>query len=233
MITSTTSSRSARIDPAPPAGINALILDDNQFDRMKIRRLFKSSGMPVHLDDADTVQSMQDVLDSQEFDVILLDYNLPQANGIDALKLVRDHPVNGHAATIMITGDDRSDVAVESLKEGCLDYITKGELSADRLRECVMSAIEEAERTRKAEDKLAEHARKVTQSIMSEYSAALQPELAKIVRELRRLRASMGDPDSNFPADLEEIERRCIRLWAALTSPQELGLSPEALARIG
>ncbi len=39
--------------------INALILDDNKFDRAKIRRLFNSSGIPFVLNEANTLKTLK------------------------------------------------------------------------------------------------------------------------------------------------------------------------------
>lgn len=219
------SNQSTRIQaPVSSDEISALILDDNRFDRMKIRRLFKNSGMPVLLDEADSLDSLESVLNELDFDVILLDYDLPRDSGLDAIKLVRDHPRNHSAATIMITGFDHSEIAVQALKLGCTDYISKGQLSATRLRDTVLAAIEYSERTQKLDQDHKQMTEEMAEKIMSGYSSVLQPELAKIVREIRALKATLADPNSNLPADLEAIEKRCIRLWSALINPQEIGL---------
>lgn len=212
--------------PISQTGIAALILDDNQFDRLKIRRLFQSTGMTVYLDEADSLQTLHDMLDAQEFDVILLDYDLPRNSGMDAVKLVRSHPRNHSAATIMVTGFDQSDIAVQALKLGCTDYISKGELSAARLRTSVLAAIDEAAHLHASTRAHEQFSECLAERIMSEYSSVLQPELAKIVREMRALKATLGDPSSNLPHDLEQIEKRCIRLWSILTNRQELGIQP-------
>ena len=209
--------------------ITALIIDDSQFDRMKIRRLFSTSGLPFHLNETDGLTTLQDVLNQQQFDVILVDYNLPDTNGMDVLKLVQNHPLNANAATIMITGHDQSEIAVQALKMGCTDYISKGQLSSERLKDSVLNAIEEVELARVAGEHQDHHTEELTRTIMTEYSKTLQPELAKIVRELRVLKASMADPTSNLPADLEAIERRCIRLWSVLTKPDLIPANPTRL----
>lgn len=212
--------------PVSQDEIAVLILDDNQFDRMKIRRLFKSSGMSVYLDEADSLEMLESVMDEIEFDVILLDYDLPRNSGMDAVKLVRDHPRNRNAATIMITGFDHSEIAVQALKLGCTDYISKGQLSAARLRSAVHQAIEEAGASQRRENEYELISESLAERIMAGYSSVLQPELAKVVREIRALKATLGDPSSNLPADLDAIERRCIRLWSALTNPEAFGLPP-------
>ena len=218
--------------PIDQGGISALILDDSQFDRMKIRRLFNTTGIPFYLNETDTLAALRDVLDQQDFDIVLIDYNLPESNGIDALKLVQEHPRNQHAATIMITGYDQSEIAVKAFKMGCLDYISKGQLSAERLKSTVLSAIEKAEQARAEGARVETYTEDLAQAIMSEYSSTMQPELAKIVRELRALRATMADPKSNLPADLEAIEHRCIRLWSILTKPCELKLPSQSSIRL-
>jgi PleD family two-component response regulator len=77
--------------------------------------------------------------------VIFIDYVLPPGNGLEALDILRDHAVNHECAAILVTGDDRSDVAVCALKRGCADYIAKGKLSAGTLRRCVIRALHGAD----------------------------------------------------------------------------------------
>jgi len=63
-----------------------------------------------------------DEVNLEELDIILLDFNLPDANGDDLLKEIRqksDIPV------IIITGDDHLDTAIQTLKHGANDFIVK------------------------------------------------------------------------------------------------------------
>ncbi|MFK7941280.1 MAG: response regulator [Roseovarius sp.] len=209
----------AVVAPIEVGGISTLILDDNQFDRMKIRRLLSNTGIPVYFSEIDTVQSLSDVLDKQEFDVILVDYNLSDSTGIDALEVVQNHPVNAQAATIMITGYDQSEIAVKALKMGCTDYITKEQLSAERLRKSVLSAIEASELARSADIQHDTYSEELARDLMAEYSTSLQPEIAQIINELRLLKASLPQHDENRPLDINQIEQRCIRLWSVLGNP--------------
>lgn len=219
---------------AIPPGVNsirALILDDDQFDRSKIRRMFRTSGLPFNLDEAESLESLEEILNQEEYDLVLIDYNLPQGNGIEAVKLVQNHPVNSEAATIMVTGDDQSQVAVKALKMGCQDYISKTHLSVESLKMSVEAALEGAELIRLQGDAQSTNTEQLTNQILTRYSNALQPEIAKIVREMRQLKTTFSNPDTNLPGNLEAIERRCIDLWATLRKPEEIGLSDTILER--
>lgn len=70
------------------------------------------------------VQCGEDALKQElnSFDVILLDYNLPDMTGLDVLKKMSDRE---HGPVIMITGEEVLEIAVESLKEGADDFIIK------------------------------------------------------------------------------------------------------------
>ncbi len=199
--------------------ISALVVDDSTFDRIKIRRLFSATGLPLCLNESDTLKSLESVLDQQIFDIILVDYSLPDSTEIDALKVVQDHPRNSNAATIMITGYDQSDIAVRALKMGCTDYISKGQLSTERLRQSVLSAIKETEMARNEGQRSDNEIEDLTRSIMTQYSKSLQPELAGIVRALWILKASKSAEDPSVSKDVEKIERRCICLWSELARP--------------
>jgi DNA-binding NarL/FixJ family response regulator len=220
MIDTLSNTRTTPAMPTAPSTIRALVLDDNQFDRAKIRRLFRTSGLNFDLDEADSLNSFTGMMDTENFDVILMDYNLPQGNGIEALQIAQQCKKNQNAAKILITGDDRSNIAVTAIKLGCQDYISKTNLSAEQLKSSVQSAILESERATANEQNLLRKSDELTRQVMSKYSQILQPEIANIVRDMRRLKQTMSNPNSNLPGDLEAIERKCIGLWSILTDAE-------------
>ncbi|MCW5736948.1 MAG: sigma-54-dependent Fis family transcriptional regulator [Enhydrobacter sp.] len=72
-------------------------------------------------------------------DVLVLDINLPDMNGIDLLREVRRRELPIEA--IVVTGQGSVRLAVESMREGALDFLTKP-FTADRLRVTVRNALE-------------------------------------------------------------------------------------------
>jgi two-component system repressor protein LuxO len=72
-------------------------------------------------------------------DVLVLDVNLPDMNGIDLLREIRSRSLP--IEVVIVTGQASVRLAVESMKEGALDFLTKP-FSADRLRVTVRNALE-------------------------------------------------------------------------------------------
>ncbi|MFO1161049.1 MAG: sigma-54 dependent transcriptional regulator [Reyranellaceae bacterium] len=80
----------------------------------------------------------QKVLETAPPQLILLDVNLPDMNGIDLLRDLRKRALP--TEVIIMTGQASVRLAVESMREGALDFLTKP-FSADRLRVTVRNAL--------------------------------------------------------------------------------------------
>jgi CheY-like chemotaxis protein len=58
-------------------------------------------------------------------DLILLDINLPDINGIEVMKLLRENPETAHIPVIVLSSDAYQEQIEEGLKAGCIRYLTK------------------------------------------------------------------------------------------------------------
>lgn len=86
-------------------------------------------------------KEFKDLLSSKEIDIILADYNMPQFNGIEALKIAKkSHP---EIPFIIISGTAGEYTAVETMKLGAADYIMKNNLSL--LMPAIKRALKEYE----------------------------------------------------------------------------------------
>ncbi len=87
--------------------------------------------------------------------VVLLDFNLPDANGIDVLQYIRsisDVPV------LIITGNDQLNTAVETLKGGATDFLIKSPQSIQQLPQLVLNIL--AAHNQKAQDQVEKNKKK-------------------------------------------------------------------------
>lgn len=75
---------------------------------------------------ASTAKKGLTLLETHEFDIMLLDYNLPDMNGIEMMKAMRYEGVT--IPIILLTGQGDEMVAVNAMKEGAADYITKSDI---------------------------------------------------------------------------------------------------------
>lgn len=121
--------------------IRTLVLDDSSFDRKRIRRMGDGLDLKLSFQEAHSVKALQNCLDTQTFDLFLIDYMMPEADGLAALDLIRAHKGQSDAVSIMISGQADQRVAVNAIKRGCQDFILKSEISPEFLRGTVLSAL--------------------------------------------------------------------------------------------
>jgi signal transduction histidine kinase len=106
---------------------------------------------------------------------VLLDYSLPGRNGIEVLKRIRSkHP---HLPVILLTGQGNEAVAVQSMKEGAQDYITKATITPETLSRVIRVAMEHSALQQRVEEQH-ERMRERTAELGSA-NAALKAEIAE------------------------------------------------------
>ncbi len=98
-----------------------LVVDDSEDIRMLLVRYLRNLGFYV-----EPASDGQDALEkymSGEFDLIVSDLFMPHIDGMALLKRIRD--IDKEALFIMITGYPTIETAVDAIKSGAFDYITK------------------------------------------------------------------------------------------------------------
>src|SRR5450432_1172294 len=78
-------------------------------------------------------------LDTVNPDIIFLDYNMDELNGIDVLKQIKKF--NPAITVLFISGQEDIEVAVNAMKHGALDYIVKSSLNTEKMKK-IMERIE-------------------------------------------------------------------------------------------
>ncbi len=103
------------------ANNSLLIVDDDPYVLESISTLLREFGYQVQ-----TCQSANDAMHQVEktcFDVVLTDIKMPQVTGIDLLQNI--HTFNSQIPVILMTAFAELDVAVDAIKRGAFDFITK------------------------------------------------------------------------------------------------------------
>jgi len=78
-------------------------------------------------------------LASKQPDIIFLDYNMDEMNGLDVLHQIKK--VNPSIIVLFISGQEDILIAVKTIQEGALDYIVKSSLNPDKLK-TIMERVE-------------------------------------------------------------------------------------------
>jgi DNA-binding NtrC family response regulator len=109
--------------------LNLLIIDDERSIREACREVAQSLGFSAYV--ADSAEHAFRLLDSQAFDAVLLDLRLPGAGGLEALRRIKER--RPEAVVIVVTGYGTVQSAVQAMKNGAYDYVTKP-FSVDELK---------------------------------------------------------------------------------------------------
>jgi len=101
--------------------LSILVVEDGQSQREMLRDFLRSEGHIVA--EAENGEKALKIICSGHFDLILLDYKMPGMDGLHALKEVKH--INPEIDVAIITAYGTIETAVEALKAGAIDYITK------------------------------------------------------------------------------------------------------------
>src|SRR5262245_61021424 len=100
-----------------------LIVDDNENNRDMLARRLERKGFVVSL--AESARGLQDRIKQDEIDLVLLDIEMPDITGIDALQTLRSSYSPIQLPIIMVTARTQSEDIVSALELGANDYLTK------------------------------------------------------------------------------------------------------------
>lgn len=121
--------------------LSILIVEDNPGDARLIKELLIDEGqIKGNVIVSELLSDAIEKLKIINFDIILLDLNLPDSQGFDTFKKINNIAVN--IPIIILTGLVDENAAISCLKEGAQDYIHKGNFDGKFLTRAIMFAIE-------------------------------------------------------------------------------------------
>lgn len=135
--------------PVQTSALQILIIDDDELDRRSVIRAMKQ--VPVSVNIVEAKNALDGLLKAKAiaFDVILLDYHLPDRDGIEVLKSLRLDKAH-HTAIIMLTHQEDITLAEQAIEAGAQDFLLKEEVNARRL----LRALHQARHRHKLETEL-------------------------------------------------------------------------------
>jgi two-component system chemotaxis response regulator CheY len=103
--------------------MRALIVDDSRFVRGYLRGLLEKKGFEC-AEAADGQAGLDQLEDGGEFDLALVDWNMPVMNGIDMLRQLREEGF-ADLKVMMVTTEAENDFIVSALDAGADEYLMK------------------------------------------------------------------------------------------------------------
>jgi len=168
--------------------VTLLIIDNDSKDRQTYKRFLTKEGRGNYrFLETDTGARSLSVIAKESADCILLDYNLPDINGIDLLKGLGKTTGN-QVPVILLTGIDNEEIAVQAMKSGASDYLVKEDLDASLLSRTVHYAIERKNAAKKQMEwelkKNVEQLEKANQRIIEQQKAVIEEERLKVLLQM-------------------------------------------------
>lgn len=148
--------------------LRVLIVEDSEDDMFLLLRELRQGGYTLDYVRVDTAPAMQAALERQPWDIVIADYSLPAFSGPEALKLLQRQGLD--LPFIIVSGTIGEDTAVDAMKAGAHDFLSKGKLA--RLVPAVEREMREAEERRKRHS--AEHALQEANDVLRNYADELE-----------------------------------------------------------
>jgi DNA-binding NtrC family response regulator len=118
-----------------------LLIEDDRDDALLIQRhLSKAMKVPYDVRHADRISTGLAHLKSGGIDIVLLDFGLPDGQGLSTFETVHNH--SPHVPIIVLTGHDDDEIAIASVQKGAQDYLVKSKIDFDLLGHSIRYAIE-------------------------------------------------------------------------------------------
>lgn len=124
----------------PMQSASVLVVDDSRTLRRLLIRELNEIGIPRITEAADGREAL-DLIQSKEFDLILLDMEMPELDGLQVLYAIKGDPFTRSLPVIVVSGAEQFENAVKCIEMGAEDYLPKP-FNAVLLRARVMSSLE-------------------------------------------------------------------------------------------
>ena len=116
---------------------NILICDDAAFMRMMIKDILTKNGYNIAGEAENGAKAVEKYAELKP-DLVLMDITMPEMDGIQALKKIRE--IDPNAAIIMCSAMGQQAMVIESIQSGAKDFIVKP-FQADRVIEAVRKVV--------------------------------------------------------------------------------------------
>ncbi len=125
--------------PTSPRQLSILMFEDNPFDAKLAASSMQEQGLDAKLQVTELLPEFERLLANEGLDVIVSDFRLPTASGLDALRVAKEKRPD--LPFIFFSGTVGEEFAVDALRRGASDFVVKAHMK--RLAPAILRALEE------------------------------------------------------------------------------------------
>jgi carbon storage regulator CsrA len=132
----------APLEPRVPKTIHILIVEDDQVDRRLIRRCLSTSDPQKYAFKESTHgQEGLDYCRKARPDCVVLDYRLPDIDGLAFLDALRREHGASQIPVLFVSGQPTEQLGQKALQEGAQGFLAKSDISPDKLRSAIFEVM--------------------------------------------------------------------------------------------
>ena len=210
--------------------LRVLLVEDNPGDAYLIEELLPLEGpMVFTVENVPRLKEALERIDTDRFNLVLLDLGLPDSDGLKTLRALRSHA--SHLPIIVLTGNSDERTGLAAVRDGAQDYLIKGQISKHLLIRSIHYAVarKQAENTLKSlNDTLEERVLDRTAQLTAA-NTTLQLEIA----ERKQVEAALRKSEEQLRAINDDLEWRVEQRTRELQTTQKQYLHVEKLSAIG
>ncbi|MCM8528905.1 MAG: response regulator, partial [Lentisphaeraceae bacterium] len=173
--------------------MNVLVIEDSKEDCFLIKCILEKAFTELTINFAYSIEEAQKAVQNPNLDFILLDYYLPDGDGLEFLKSLNETPYT--IPVIVITGRSDEKLEKELFTAGAQDFLTKDNLGKDQLVKSIEHSLERIFNLRELQQARQQtiDALKVKEDFMAIMTHELLTPLTGIINGVQLLRSDIDD----------------------------------------
>lgn len=185
--------------------LKILVIEDELIDQKIIKRAINNSGIISEVQIVDSSKSAFELIKSQQFDCIFIDYLLPELNGIEVVKKLASMGVK--SPMVIITSQTDEQLAQLAIAAGATNYLTKSLISPEGISLIIRNSlsINQIQNELEAAKNKAEKAVKVKDEFLSNMSHEIRTPLNAIIGFNDLLKQSTLDPEQEKYVEIVKV----------------------------
>jgi len=205
--------------------IRVLLVEDDEVDYLAFKRGLKKQGLPYDHMRAGSIAEAKEVLKTNAFDIVLLDYRLGDGTSFELFEHIPE-PI----PFIIVTGSGDEEIAVQAMKAGASDYLIKD--PSGRWLMTLPLTVRNAIKARQAEEALKRAHEELEQRVYqrTEELFAANRQLQQEIDQRKRAEKALRQSEERFRALTETTSEW---IWEVDTDLRFTYVSPRVLELLG
>ena len=129
-----------------PRQLSVLLVEDNRIAVAVVQAQLAETSLNISVRAVDSLESAVKHLGWERFDVVLLDLTLTDSQGLPTFERVQ--AVAADTPIIVLSGDENRELAIQAVRQGAQDYLSKKKVDSDTLVRSIRYAVERFRRQR-------------------------------------------------------------------------------------